>query len=114
MDSAVNKPENQLETVEALLESAELLHSSLDLGELLRHLLRSVMGRMTISRGLIAVVEDGVMRLALVRGIPSLRVGDEFVEELARQYGIAKIYPIGEAQSPVGLLGINLPANSSQ
>lgn len=110
MDSAVNKPENQLETVEALLESAELLHSSLDLGELLRHLLRSVMGRMTISRGLIAVVEDGVMRLALVRGIPSLRVGDEFVEELARQYGIVRIYPIGEAQSPVGLLGINLPA----
>ena len=54
--------------LEALLESAQLLHSSLNIEDLLRHLLRSVMGRLLISKGLIAVEEDGAMRLALARG----------------------------------------------
>jgi len=41
--------------LEALLESAQLLHATLDLDALLRHLLRSVMGRLLVSRALIAV-----------------------------------------------------------
>ena len=32
--------------LEALLESAQLLHASLDLDELLKHLLRTAMGRL--------------------------------------------------------------------
>lgn len=98
-------------SMEALLESAHLLHSSLDLDDLLKHLLRSVMGRLLISKGLIAVSEDGVMRHALVRGIPKLEVGEVFDEEAARACGIELILPIGREDRPEGLLGISRPLN---
>ena len=107
----VSKLETTLESAETLLESAQLLHSSLNLDDLLRHLLRSVMGRLLVSKSLIAVTDDGVMRLALVRGTPKLSVGQEFDEELARSAGIETILPIGDESQPVGLLGINNPAN---
>lgn len=102
-------PERQLETVEALLESAQLLHASLELEPLLRHLLRSVMGRLAVSRGLIAVADGGGMRISLVRGAPGLRIGEVFEEERARVAGIVRVFPIGEPESPIGLLGINQP-----
>lgn len=108
----VTKLETTLESAEALLESAQLLHSSLNLDDLLRHLLRSVMGRLLISKGLIAVSSDGTMRLALVRGLPKLAVGQEFDEDLARSAGIEMILPIGDQTEPIGLLGINNPVNS--
>ncbi|MBO0719730.1 MAG: PP2C family protein-serine/threonine phosphatase [Blastocatellia bacterium] len=95
--------------LEALLESAQLLHSSLDLDGLLRHLLRSVMGRLLASKGLIAVVKDGVMRIELVRGLPKLAAGDVFAEESVRAQGIDTILPIGAEHDPVGLLAINRP-----
>jgi phosphoserine phosphatase RsbU/P len=97
--------------LEALLESAQLLHSSLNLDDLLRHLLRSVMGRLLVSKGLIAVSQEGVMRLALVRGMPKLAPGDVFDETKARAYGIDMILPIGDKSSPVGLLAISRPLN---
>ena len=102
-------PERQLETVEALLESAQLLHASLELEPLLRHLLRSVMGRLAVSRGLIAVAGRDGLRVSLVRGAPRLRVGEIFQEERAREAGIIRFFPIGEPESPIGLLGINQP-----
>lgn len=108
----VTKLETTLESAEALLESAQLLHSSLNLDDLLRHLLRSVMGRLLISKSLIAVANDGTMRLALVRGMPKLSVGQEFDEDLARSAGIEMILPIGDQTEPIGLLGINNPANN--
>jgi phosphoserine phosphatase RsbU/P len=95
--------------LEALLESAQLLHSSLDLDGLLRHLLRSVMGRLLASKGLIAVARDGVMRIELVRGLPKLAAGEEFDEAKARVFGIETILPIGKESDPVGLLAINRP-----
>ena len=95
--------------LEALLESAQLLHSSLNLDELLRHLLRSVMGRLLVGRGLIALEEDGVMRLALVRGFKELRAGDVFDESAARAAGVHLLLPIGEADRPLGLLGVGRP-----
>ena len=88
--------EAQLESAQSLLESAQLLHSSLDLDQLLRHLLRSVMGRLLVSKGLIAVEEDGGVRLALVRGLPKLAVGEKFDEEIARDAGLDLILPIGD------------------
>lgn len=97
--------------LEALLESAQLLHSSLDLDDLLRHLLRSVMGRLLVTRALIAVEEDGVTRLALVRGLPRLKAGEPFDEDAARAAGIELIFPIGEERHPVGRLGIGRPLN---
>jgi phosphoserine phosphatase RsbU/P len=95
--------------LEALLESAQLLHSSLDLEGLLRHLLRSVMGRLLASKGLIAVAKDGAMRIELVRGLQKLAAGEVFDETKARAHGIDTILPIGDENSPVGLLAINRP-----
>ncbi len=107
----VSKLETTLESAEALLESAQLLHSSLDLDQLLRHLLRSVMGRLLVSKSLIAVADDGTMKLALVRGTAKLTVGQEFDEQAARAAGIELILPIGDESQPVGFLGINNPAS---
>lgn len=92
--------------LEALLESAQLLHASLDLDDLLKHLLRTVMGRLVVSKGLIAVAADGVMKLALVRGLPKLKAGLEFDESAAREAGIRILLPIGDETQPVGVLGL--------
>jgi phosphoserine phosphatase RsbU/P len=97
--------------LEALLESAQLLHSSLNLDDLLRHLLRSFMGRLLASKGLIAVSREGVMRLALVRGMPKLITGEIFDEVITREQGINLILPIGDQSKPVGLLAIARPHN---
>jgi sigma-B regulation protein RsbU (phosphoserine phosphatase) len=100
--------------LEALLESAQLLHSSLNLEDLLRHLLRSVMGRLLVSKALIAIApagSDETMRLELVRGVPSLKVGNEFSVTAARENGIDLILHIGDMAAPVGVLGIGKPAN---
>jgi sigma-B regulation protein RsbU (phosphoserine phosphatase) len=97
--------------LEALLESAQLLHSSLDLDDLLRHLLRSVMGRLLVGKALIAVESDGIMRLAQVRGLPKLKVNEVFSEASARASGIDLVFPIGEEDHPVGWLGIGRPPN---
>jgi len=78
----------------ALLESAQLLHSSLNLDELLRHLLRTAMGRLLVSRGLIAVSDEEGMRLALVRGVGALKAGSLFDETQARKAGIELILKI--------------------
>src|SRR5262245_29498036 len=97
--------------LEALLESAQLLHSSLNLDDLLRHLLRSFMGRLLATKGLIAVSREGVMRLALVRGLPKFTLGEDFDEAKARERGINLILPIGDHTDPVGLLAIARPQN---
>ena len=97
--------------LEALLESAQLLHSSLNIEDLLRHLLRSVMGRLLITRGLIAVEEDSSMRLALARGLPKLTVGEKFDEEIARASGLDLILPIGDLAHPTGFLALGRPLN---
>lgn len=95
--------------LESLLESAQLLNSSLDLDSLLGHLLRTVMGRLLVGRGLIAVEDEGAMRLAQVRGLKQLKSGDFYTEELARANGIDLIYRIGDANHPVGFLGLGKP-----
>ena len=83
--------------LESLLESAQLLNSSLDLESLLGHLLRTVMGRLVVGRGFIAVEDEGTMRLSQVRGLKGLKSGDIFNEEAARAAGVHLIYQIGEA-----------------
>ncbi len=97
--------------LEALLESAELLHSSLNIEDLLRHLLRSVMGRLLIGKALIAVEEEGVTRVALARGLPKLTVGEKFDEETARASGVDLILPIGDRAHPTGFLALGRPLN---
>jgi sigma-B regulation protein RsbU (phosphoserine phosphatase) len=95
--------------LEALLESAELLHASLRLEDLLRHLMRTVMGRLLVGRAVVAIRKDETMRVALVRGIPALQPGEPFDETSARAAGVEQILPIGDAGNPVGLLGIGKP-----
>lgn len=92
--------------LEALLESAQLLHGSLDLDHLLGHLLRTVMGRFLASRGLIAVSRDGVLRVALSRGLPGIDVGQPLDETAARAAGIRRFHPIGDSEEPVGVLAL--------
>ena len=92
--------------LEALLESAQLLHGSRDLDEQLGHLLRSVMGRLVVRRALIALEREHTMRLALVRGLPRLAVGDAFDAAAAAESGIELVLPIGPESRPLGLLGL--------
>ncbi|HBY59035.1 MAG TPA: hypothetical protein DEH78_04390 [Solibacterales bacterium] len=93
--------------LEALLESAQLLQSSLELDTVLKHLLRTVMGRLLARRGIIAVKRpEGVMQLALVRGASMLSAGAEYIEEAAQAAGIERVLSIGNPEEPTGLLGI--------
>ncbi len=97
--------------LEALLESAQLLHGSLDLDKLLQHLLRTVMGRLLVSRALIAVSRDGRMQVALSRGLPGIEPDAPLDEESARRAGVETFHPIGDGDAPVGVLGLGkLPA----
>ncbi len=99
--------------LEALLESAQLLNSSLDLDSLLRHLLRTVMGRTLVGRGFVAVEENGAMRYAQMRGLKDVKIGDVYDAESARAMGIHHIFTIGDAENPTGLLGIGKPPNGA-
>ena len=95
--------------LESLLESAQLLNSSLDLDSLLKHLLRTVMGRTLAGRGLIAVETNGQMKVAQLRGLKNLQVGAAFDENLLRASGINSFHPIGDAENPIGFLGLSKP-----
>jgi phosphoserine phosphatase RsbU/P len=97
--------------LEALLESAQLLHASLNLEDLLRHLLRSVMGHLLVTKAFIAVESEDGMRLELVRGLTKLKVGNAYHMDEARAAGIDLILPIGDATAPTGLLGIVKPVH---
>lgn len=92
--------------LESLLESARMLHSSLDLDDLLRHLLRTVMGRLLVGRGLIAIEEDGAMRLALARGLKNFQIGEVYDEAAARAAGVRHFFPLGDAEQTFGVLGV--------
>lgn len=104
-----NEAARNLSRLESLLESAQLLHASLDLDDLLRHLLRTVMGRVLVGRAFIAVEENGEMRIKMVRGTAKLNCGDVFDEQAARTLGMINIFPIGDAAHPVGILGLATP-----
>ena len=99
--------------LEALLESAQLLHASLDLDDLLKHLLRTVMGRLVVGKGLIAVEQDGAHRIALVRGFPKLKAGEIFDPNDVREAGVTLLLPIGDETQPIGYLGIGRPAKGA-
>lgn len=95
--------------LEDLLEAAQLLNSSLDLDNLLGHLLRTVMGRLLVGRGFVVVQTDGTMRFAQVRGLKNFKPGDIYDETAALAANIHSIYPIGNPENPAGFLGIGKP-----
>ncbi len=96
--------------LESLLESAKLLNGTLQLDTLLRHLLRTVMGRLLVSRGAIAIRRDGETRIALARGSSQLVTGALFDEATARGAGLELLFPIGTDEEPIGLLALSHPA----
>ena len=95
--------------LQALVESTEMLHGSLELDQLLRHLLRSVMGRLVIGRAVVAVESEGSLVVAESRGARSLPAGTTFDETTARAAGLDLMFPIGDGEYPVGLLAVGHP-----
>ena len=99
--------------LEALLESARLLNASPTLEELLSHLMRTVMGRLLVTRGVIAIEENGAMRVALARGVSGMGKGSVLTPEAAANYRLELQYSIGPADAPVGVLALGKPALGS-
>jgi sigma-B regulation protein RsbU (phosphoserine phosphatase) len=99
--------------LEALLESAQLLHASLDLDELLKHLLRTAMGRLVAARGVVATYDGDQLRVSLVRGCRRLAAGAAFDEALARECGLGVFVPIGDDSTPLGMLALAAPPRGS-
>lgn len=111
-DSAASKARSlQAGSLQALLESARLLVGSLELDDLLRSLLRSVMGRLVVSRGLLALTDEGDGRetVAVSRGFKDLPAGSPFDPETCEEAGVVHLLPIGPEDSPIGHLALGRP-----
>jgi len=100
--------------LQALLESAKLLAgSSLDLDGLLRHLLRTVMGRLLVTRAVIAIREGTGMSVALARGVPQLKKGDPLDAAAAAELGLPTTFSIGDPAEPLGVLAVGACARGT-
>jgi len=93
--------------LESLLESARLLNASLELDELLKHLLRTVMGRLLCLRGVVAIREEDGLRVAESRGAQTLQPGQPFDPSAAAAAGLTMTFPIGDASAPAGVLALS-------
>lgn len=109
MDESAQEIRLDASRLESLLESARLLGSSLELEEQLRHLMRTVMGRLLATRGLIALEEPEGPRIAIVRGITGLQPGDAFDPDQAEVLQLAIVRRIGEDGVPLGYLAVGRP-----
>ena len=74
--------------LESLLESARLLNSTLDLDALLGHLLRTVMGRYLIGRGVVAIRNGEISTVQVSRGVAALKKDAAFTIEAAHAAGL--------------------------
>jgi sigma-B regulation protein RsbU (phosphoserine phosphatase) len=99
--------------LESLLESAKVLSSSLKLEDQLSHLLRTMMGRLLVSRAAVAVRSGEQFRVGSVRGVPGLKAGDSFDPARAAEYGFVLDAPIGDPVAPVGYIYGGKPARGS-
>jgi len=99
----------EISRLESLLESARLLNGTLQLDDLLRHLLRTVMGRLLVTRAAIGLETDGRIQVALARGLPQLKPGAPLEPYTARVLGLVHLIPIGDAHNPLGVLALPEP-----
>ncbi|MDE3198719.1 MAG: PP2C family protein-serine/threonine phosphatase [Acidobacteriota bacterium] len=97
-------------TLESLLESAKLLNSTLNLDDLLGHLLRTVMGRYLIARGVVAIQGPNGRTVHVSRGVPSLKKGAAFSPEAARAAGLEIFFDIGTEGEEMGVLALGKSA----
>ncbi len=95
--------------LESLLESARLLGSSLDAAEQLRHLARTIMGRLLVTKAVIALGDGDGLHVELSRGVAGVQEGDPFDEVRAAELGLNWIEPIGPAEARLGLLALGRP-----
>lgn len=95
---------------QTLLESVRLLNSSLNLQDLLSHLMRTVMGRLLVTRAAVALAEDGEMRVALTRGVAGLAKGATLTPEIAAGHKLELWNWIGPADGAAGVLAMGKPA----
>lgn len=98
--------------LESLLESAKLLNATLELDDLLRHLLRTTMGRLLVTRAAIALERDGRFWIEIARGLPSLKKGQPIDIQAARDAGLEHFFPIGDPARPAGALAFSKPAGT--
>jgi sigma-B regulation protein RsbU (phosphoserine phosphatase) len=96
--------------LESLLESAKLLNSTMNLDDLLGHLLRTVMGRYLITRGLIAIRNEDAVTVEVSRGVAALKKGAAFSQETAAASGLELYFDIGSAGESAGTLALGRPA----
>lgn len=95
--------------LESLLESARILGSSLDLHEQLNHLMRTVMGRLLVTRALIALRDGEGWRAAAVRGFKEISEDDPVEPERLAALGLTLQIPIGEGARQAGFLALPPP-----
>lgn len=95
--------------LEALLESAKLLSGSLDLDSLLSHLLRSIMGRLLVSKGCVALENEDGLHVALSKGASALKPGTRFSEPAGREAGLKYFVSIGTEADSLGVLALGKP-----
>lgn len=94
--------------LESLLESARVMGSSLRLEDQLSHLARTVMGRLLVTRCVIAVAG----RVVVSRGVAGLKPGAAFPAD-AGALGLAEVLPIGQAGEPQGQMALGARAAGS-
>jgi len=99
-----------LSGMQALLDSVRLLNASLNLQDLLSHLIRTVMGRLLVTRVAVAIAEQGEMRVALARGVAGLATGSPLRQSEAAEKKLELWYPIGPPEHPLGILALGKPA----
>jgi len=99
-----------LSGMQALLDSVRLLNASLNLQDLLSHLIRTVMGRLLVTRVAVAIAEQGEMRVALARGVAGLATGSPLRQSEAAEKKLELWYPIGPPEHPLGVLALGKPA----
>src|SRR4051812_13541432 len=99
--------------MQALLDSVRLLNASLNLQDLLSHLIRTVMGRLLVTRVAVAIEEKGEMRVALARGVAGLEKGSVLRQSEAAEKKLGLWYLIGPADRPLGVLALGKPALGS-
>src|ERR1035441_5693174 len=94
--------------LQALLESARLLNASPTLDELLSHLIRTAMGRLLVSRRVIAIEDKGEMPVDVALPIYAVFRGS-IIEQEARLDDILDVHnTIESAPGPVGALALGL------
>ena len=97
--------------LEDLLESVELLNTSVSVQEILQHLLRISQARARSTRGAAAVrTASGHLELLVARGVPDLKPGSRVTESAFRERRLETILPIGNGDNSAGVIALGAVA----